>query len=46
MQMNLATKLDDMHRTITSLIKELEAINWYNQRVYICKNKELKNTYS
>ena len=39
-------KLDDdtinMHRALTSLIEELEAIDWYNQRVAVCKDKELK----
>jgi ferritin-like protein len=32
----------DMHRAITSLMEELEAIDWYNQRVDACKNEELK----
>jgi ferritin-like protein len=31
----------DMHRAITSLMEELEAVDWYNQRVDACKNKEL-----
>lgn len=31
----------DMHRAIVSLMEELEAIDWYNQRVDACKNKEL-----
>jgi ferritin-like protein len=32
----------DMHRAIESLKEELEAIDWYNQRVDACKDKELK----
>jgi len=32
----------DMHRAIVSLMEELEAVDWYNQRVDACKNPELK----
>ncbi len=32
----------DMHRALTSLMEELEAVDWYNQRVDACKNAELK----
>ena len=32
----------DMHRAITSLMEELEALDWYNQRVGDCKDDELK----
>ncbi|MFC6671750.1 encapsulin-associated ferritin-like protein [Marinobacterium aestuariivivens] len=32
----------DMHRAITSLMEELEAIDWYNQRVDVCRNDELR----
>ena len=32
----------DMHRAITSLMEELEAVDWYNQRVDACQNAELK----
>ncbi len=31
----------DMHRAITSLMEELEAVDWYNQRIDACKDKEL-----
>ena len=31
----------DMHRAITSLMEELEAIDWYNQRVDACKDTDL-----
>jgi hypothetical protein len=30
-----------MHRAIISLMEELEAIDWYNQRVDACKDAEL-----
>jgi len=32
----------DMHRAIISLMEELEAIDWYGQRVDACKDKALK----
>ncbi|WP_434926300.1 encapsulin-associated ferritin-like protein [Shewanella sp. HL-SH2] len=32
----------NMHRAITSLMEELEAVDWYNQRVDACKDTELK----
>lgn len=32
----------DMHRAIVSLMEELEAADWYNQRVDVCKDTELK----
>ena len=32
----------DMHRAIVSLMEELEAIDWYNQRIDASKNEELK----
>lgn len=32
----------DMHRAIISLMEELEAVDWYNQRVDACKDSELK----
>jgi hypothetical protein len=31
----------DMHRAIVSLMEELEAIDWYNQRVGACRDREL-----
>jgi len=33
----------DMHRAITSLMEELEAVDWYNQRVDACQDDELKS---
>ena len=38
----LANKVKDMHRAIESLKEELEAVDWYNQRVDVCSNDELK----
>ena len=39
-------KLDDetrdFHRAVTSLMEELEAVDWYNQRAAVCKDPELK----
>jgi len=32
----------DMHRAIVSLMEELEAVDWYNQRADACKDEELK----
>jgi ferritin-like protein len=39
-QLSDATR--DMHRAITSLMEELEAVDWYNQRVDACHDKQLK----
>jgi len=38
----LSDETRDMHRAITSLMEELEAVDWYNQRVDACKNEALK----
>jgi hypothetical protein len=32
----------DMHRAIVSLMEELEAVDWYNQRVDAARDPELK----
>ncbi len=32
----------DMHRAITSLMEELEAVDWYNQRAEACSDPELR----
>ncbi|CUA84080.1 MULTISPECIES: encapsulin-associated ferritin-like protein [Gulbenkiania] len=32
----------DMHRAIVSLMEELEAVDWYNQRADACNDPELK----
>lgn len=38
----LSAETREMHRAIVSLMEELEAVDWYNQRVDACKNEELK----
>ncbi len=38
----LSDKTRDMHRAIVSLMEELEAIDWYQQRVDACADQELK----
>ena len=36
----LSDETRDMHRAIVSLMEELEAVDWYNQRVDACKDKD------
>jgi uncharacterized protein len=38
----LSDETRDMHRAIVSLMEELEAVDWYNQRVDACKDQELR----
>ncbi|MEZ5444973.1 MAG: ferritin-like domain-containing protein [Gammaproteobacteria bacterium] len=38
----LSDEVRDMHRAIVSLMEELEAVDWYNQRAYACKDPVLK----
>jgi uncharacterized protein len=38
----LSSKTRDMHRAIVSLMEELEAVDWYNQRVDACSDPDLK----
>lgn len=38
----LSDETKDMHRAIVSLMEELEAVDWYNQRVDTCKDPQLK----
>ena len=38
----LSAETVDMHRAIVSLIEELEAVDWYQQRFEACKDPELK----
>jgi uncharacterized protein len=38
----LSDEVRDMHRAIVSLMEELEAVDWYNQRAAACKDVELK----
>ncbi|PLY16854.1 MAG: ferritin [Sedimenticola sp.] len=38
----LSNETKDMHRAIVSLMEELEAVDWYNQRVDACSDSELR----
>ena len=38
----LSGEARDMHRAIVSLMEELEAVDWYNQRAETCEDAELK----
>jgi uncharacterized protein len=38
----LTVETRDMHRAIVSLMEELEAVDWYNQRMDACKDPELR----
>ena len=39
---DLRAETRDLHRAISSLMEELEAVDWYNQRVDACKDETLK----
>jgi ferritin-like protein len=38
----LSVEIRDMHRALVSLMEELEAVDSYNQRADVCKDKDLK----
>jgi len=38
----LSDETRNMHRAIISLMEELEAVDWYNQRVDACSDAELR----
>lgn len=38
----LSDETRDMHRAVVSLMEELEAMDWYNQRIDACRDPELK----
>ena len=38
----LSDQTRDMHRAIVSLMEEMEAVDFYNQRANACKESELK----
>ena len=38
----LSDETMDYHRAIVSLMEELEAADWYNQRIDACKDEDLK----
>jgi ferritin-like protein len=39
----LGPDIVDYHRAIVSLMEELEAVDWYNQRVAACSDEALKD---
>ncbi len=39
---DLSAETRNMHRAITSLMEELEAVDWYNQRMDACPDPELR----
>ena len=38
----LTAETRDMHRALESLMEELEAVDWYNQRVQVTTDEELR----
>ncbi len=40
---NLTNETKDLERARKSLMEELEAINWYQERIETTKNAELRN---
>lgn len=38
----LSQKTKELHRALNSLIEELEAVNWYQQRVDVTEDPDLK----
>jgi len=38
---DLSTETRDMHRALVSLMEELEAVDWYGQRIEACDDDEL-----
>lgn len=41
-EVNLSAETLDLHRAISSLMEELEAVDWYNQRVEAATDPDLK----
>jgi ferritin-like protein len=39
----LSAETMDFHRAVQSLIEELEAVDWYNQRVNACVDPQLRS---
>lgn len=37
----LTQETKDMHKAIVSLMEELEAVDWYNQRIDACQDEDL-----
>lgn len=40
---SLPESVIDLHRAISSLMEELEAVDWYNQRAAVCQDPELRS---
>ena len=38
----LSAAARDLHRAIESMMEELEAVDWYNQRIECCQDEELR----
>lgn len=38
----LSKQTTEFHRAIISLMEELEAVDWYQQRIDVCEDEELK----
>jgi ferritin-like protein len=38
----LSARTKDMHRALQSMVEELEAVDWYNQRIDACDDPELR----
>ena len=38
----MSPEVRDVHRALASLMEELEAVDWYHQRVDVCQDEELK----
>ena len=38
----LSADARDMHRALVSLIEEIEAVDWYNQRAEVCVDRSLR----
>jgi len=38
----LGPDIIDVHRAIVSIMEELEAVDWYNQRAKVCNDAELR----
>ena len=39
---SLSAEVRDVHRALTSLREEIEAVDWYHQRVEMCTDEDLK----
>ena len=42
-EQNLSAEAQAMHRALASLQEELEAVDWYNQRIDVSDNQELND---